>query len=356
MLLHLQQFLSSRSPPACEWEAANAGQRNFTMRWIPVTVERMGFFMKKTSRYALAGILLSDVCAKANPIFTKLLYRNNWTALSIYFLALVFIVILLALHEFMQSERGHRWDIGREDVKGILLTTLTGGVLSPLLFMIGLQYVQASDAILINGLLPFFIVIFAVLFLREHFTAQMVLGGMFLVSGTVVLLWRDMLSAHLNMGVPLLVLAALIGAFTTTLHKRYIKHRHLDSIVLIRSVLSLLVVTLLMMILEPQSFELLLHPPDIWTVLGLSAVAFIIPYFLYFRSLKHIQTVDAGIVLTAGPAIGLLLTNIFLGEQIQPEQFMSLLLVATGIFFINVPVSKLRIVPSRLMALGPLRR
>lgn len=316
----------------------------------------MALFKKETSRYALAGILLADACSKSHPIFTKLLYQDGWSPLSIYFVTLIFIVILLALHEFMMIDSSHRWDIDKEDVKGILLTTLTGGILSPILFMIGLQYVSASNAVLISSMLPFFIVIFSVLMLKEHFQRQMLLGGALLVAGTGVLLWKDAMHAELNIGAGILILAAIAGALTTTLHKKYVKHSHLDSIVLIRSVLSLIVVSVLIAFLEPQSFALLRDPPGIWTVLGLSAVAFIIPYFLYFRSLKHVKAMDAGIVLTAGPAIGLVLTNVFLGEQIGKEQFISLLLVGAGIFFVNVPLTKLKIIPSRLMEIGPLRR
>src|SRR3989338_7520164 len=99
--------------------------------------------MKKSSYSSLACILLADACSKTHPIFTKLLFRDGWSPISIYFMALLMIVILLSLHEFMMIDGKHRWKIEREDIKGIFLTTLTGGVLSPLLFMIGLQQVSA---------------------------------------------------------------------------------------------------------------------------------------------------------------------------------------------------------------------
>lgn len=310
----------------------------------------------KSSRTALAGILLADVFSKAQPIFTKLLYRDGWTALSIYFLTLLFIVIILALHEFMQTDGRHRWVIGRGDIVGILLTTLTGGVLSPLFFMVGLLTVTAADAVLINGLIPLFIVIFSVLLLREHFSTQMVAGGVFLVAGTVVLLWQDILQAQISVGVVMILLAAITSALTTILHKKYVQHTHLDSIVLIRSLISLAVVAIIMGIAEPESFALLRNPPGVWTIFGMSGLSFIVPYFLYFRSLRNVKSVDAGVILTAGPAAGLLLAHAFLGEIIRNEQLVSFGLVAFGMFLINVPVTKLRIMPGRLMMIGPLRR
>jgi drug/metabolite transporter (DMT)-like permease len=310
----------------------------------------------KSATLPLAGILLADACSKTHPIFTKLLYKDGWTPLSVYFVTLVFIVIILALHEFMAEDIRHRWALDRSDVFGIGITSLTGGVLSPILFMVGLQWVTASDSVVLNSSIPLFIVLFAVLLLGEKFTKQTLAGGFFLLTGTGVILWRDILAFHVSIGAVCIFIAALCAALTTILHKKYVTHRHLDSLVFIRSALSLAVVALLLVFFEPQSFVLLRNPPGVWTVLGLSAIAFIVPYFLYFRSIRHVRTTDVGVVLTAGPIIGVLMAHVFLGEAIRSEHLLSLAFIAVGIVLINVPLTKWRIVPSRLMEIGPLRR
>jgi len=313
-------------------------------------------FSKKTNRVALAGILLAIVCSKTNPIFTKVLLAKGWTPLGMYFLTLLFATIVLALHEFMLLESGEKWGMDYGDIKGTLLTTVTGGILSPLFFLNGLRFVRASEAVLITSLLPLYIVLLAVIFLKEKINRSMVTGGLFLLAGTAVLLWKDVAHAELSIGVPLLLASSFFSALTTTFHKKYVTHRHLDSIVLVRTFISLLVITCIIAIVEPETFTMLQNPPSMWLVLGLSIIGFLLPYFLYFRALATISTLDAGLIVAAGPAIGMLMASAFLGEQITPMQMLSLGFTAFGILFINVPLTKLRIMPSRIMELGPLRR
>ena len=313
-------------------------------------------FSRKKDRLALAGILLAVVFSKTNPVFTKVLMEKGWTPLGMYFLTLLFLAIILALHEFMLLESGEKWGMDKTDVKGMLLTTLTGGILAPLLFLNGLRFVQASEAVLITSLLPLYIVILAVVFLKEKFNRSMAIGALFLLAGTGVLLWQDIVQADMSLGVPLLLLSSFCSALTTTLHKKYVKHRHLDSIVFVRTCISLVVIGIAIAIVEPETFHMLREPPSLWMILGLSVLSYLLPYFLYFRSLARLSTLDAGLVVTAGPAIGVLMASTFLGEQITPTQLTSLGLIAFGILFINVPLTKLRIMPSRLMEIGPLRR
>ena len=314
------------------------------------------FASKKSNHLALSGILLAVICSKTSPIFSKILIADGWTPLSLYFLVLLIMTIFMAVHELMALERGKRWGMERCDILGTVMTAVTGGVLSPILFFTGLQYVQASEAVLITSILPFFIVCFAVLFLKEKFNSSMIAGSIFLIAGTISLLWNDIISADISIGVPILLGSSFFSALTTTLHKKYVKHRHLDSIVFVRLLISIAIVGLLMLIIEPSGFTMLAEPQNIWLVLGLSVISFLMPYFLYFTSLRSLSTLDAGLVVTAGPGIGLVMASSFLGEIITPEQLLSMALIVFGILFINVPLTKIRIMPSRLMEMGPLRK
>jgi len=314
------------------------------------------FLSHKSNRLALAGILLAVVCSKTNPVFSKTLMAEGWTPISLYFLVLLIMTIFMTVHELMAMERGVRWGMEKCDILGTLMTAVTGGVLSPMLFFTGLQYVQASEAVLITSILPFFIVCFAVMFLKEKFNSSMIAGSIFLIAGTISLLWQDIMAAEVSIGVPILLGSSFFSALTTTLHKKFVKHRHIDSIVLVRLIISLCIVGVLMYVTEPSGFAKLAEPQNIWLVLGLSVISFLLPYFLYFTSLRSLSTVEAGLVVTAGPGIGLVMASTFLGEMITPEQLLSMALIAFGILFINVPLTKFRIMPSRLMEIGPLRK
>lgn len=314
-------------------------------------------FFKKTSRKALLGIFIADSFSKTTAIFGKVLTDSGWTPVALYFLMLVVVALFLAVHELIvHGGEARRWSIGRRDILGIALTTLLGGVLSPILFFTGMLYSSASDAILITSLLPFFIVCFAVLFLGEHFTKPMIAGGALLIAGTLILVWQNLLLAQMHWGMPLLIGSSITGALTTTVHKKYISHPYLDSVVFLRVLLSLAVVGIWMFLTERSSFAMLSEPQNIWVLFGMTILGFLIPFFLYFRSLRSVSTMEAGVMVAAGPAVGVLMAAGFLGEQVAPMQLASLACTVAGILVINVPLTKKRIMPSRPMELGPLSR
>jgi len=65
---------------------------------------------------------------------------------------------------------------------------------------------------------------------------------------------------------------------------------------------------------------------------------------------------EAGLLAGTGPIIGVLMAVAFLGETITVTQMISIGLIFFGILNINVPLTRWRIVPSRLMEIGPLRK
>ncbi len=312
--------------------------------------------LSDSKRLALGGLLLAMVTANTTPLFSKSLYDRGWTPMSTYFLALLIMTIFLAVHELMAIERGARWGMDRHDVIGTLLTTLVGGILSPLCFFLGLQYVLASEAVLLTSMMPLFIVVFAMMFLGERGSMTLFAGGALLLTGLAVLLLPDIGDARFSTGAPLLIASSFFGALTTIFHKKFVKHRHLDSIVLVRSALSLVVFGIIMLIFEPSSFSLIASPQNLWLVLGLPLIGFLAPFFLYFHALRSVKAVEAGFIAAFGPVAGVLMASVFRGEQLLPHQFLSLAFIVAGIVVINVPLTRLRIVPSRLPFEGPLRK
>jgi len=307
-------------------------------------------------QFALAQMLLAVMLANMKPIFTKVLYLRNWTPLSLYFVTLVIMSIVLVAHEFMSMERGKRWGMSKKDLWGTILSTATGGVFGPILFFTGLQYVNASETVLFTSLLPFFVVLFGVIMLKERFTMQMAVGGILLAAGVFVLLIPDLKSFQINRGVPLLIASSVLGALTTIVHKKYIVHRHLDSIVMVRTLLSVVIIGLWVMFFEPEGLVMLRGEENIWLLLLVPVFGFLFPFFLYFGSLKHVKATEAGVVAAVGRTFAVIAASVLLGEHLTELHMLSMVLVIFGILFINVPITKWRIVPSRLMEAGPLSK
>jgi len=302
----------------------------------------------------IAHLLLAVVLSNMKPIFTKVIL-DGWNPVQLYFVALLIMTIVLAAHEIISLERGERWGMTSKDLKGTILDALIGGVLGPVMFFTALTMVTASEAILLTSLVPFLVVMFAVLLLGEKMTSQMIWGSVFILGGMVAALWLDILAFTFQTGVYLLLGSSVCSALATIIHKKYVKHRHLDSIVLVKTVISLVLVGLWLQI-NGGGLGFLSEPQNVWAALAMPLLSFMLPYFLFFRALRKTSATDAGIVAAMGRVIALMLASSLLGETLGTHHLISISLIVFGILFINVPLTKWKVVPSRLMEIGPLRK
>jgi len=295
-------------------------------------------------------MLLAIVLSRMTPIISRALYSEGWDPPVLYFAVLLVTIVVLGAHEVAAIEMGERWGMTRRDFMGVIVTTLTGGVIGPMLFFTGLRTVTASDSIVLTSLLPFFVVCFAVIFLNERFSLQTMTGGILLLFSVVVVIWPDIFAMNLKHGAILMILSSVFNALTTIVHKKYIEHRHLDSIILVRTILSAVLVGTWLLITKPDSLSILAAPQNIWLFLALPVCGSILPFFLYFGSLRqgHIKAMDAGFVSAMGRVIGIALAVSLLGETLTPFHSVSVVLMVAGIVVINVPLTKWRIIPSRL--------
>lgn len=300
----------------------------------------------------LSAVILSNI----NPIFAKLIYEAGWSPTQMYFVVLLVTGLLLVVYQIVEMEHGGKWGMTKEDWLGTIIASVTGGFIGPLLFFEGLSMVNASTSIILTSLLPFFVVVMAVLLLKEKFTLRMMLGGLLIIAGLATLLWEDLMSFTLRPGVGLIVLSSLCTAFTIIGHKKFVKHRHIDSIVLVRTLISIVLVGTWMVFTEPEGFGFLTTPQNVWLILALPICSFFIPFFLYFRALGNLTASDAGVMEAFGRIFGIVASAAILGEALGVQHVISTVLASFGILIVNVPLTKWRIAPSRLPFSGPLRK
>jgi len=304
----------------------------------------------------LASLLAAVVLSNMKPILTKVMYLEGWTPLQLYFVALLVMAVVLLTHEMVSIERGTRWGMTKHDYKGTIIDAVIGGTIGPVMFFTALSMVTASESILLTSLVPFLVVIFAVLMLGERMNKQMVFGGVCILTGMVAALWADLSTFTLSTGAMLLIGSSVCSAFSTIVHKKYVKHRHLDSVVFVKTMISLLLVGLWLYLSDAKGLSFLNTPQNVWSVLAMPILTFLLPFFLFFRALKKTKATDAGIISAFGRVIALMLASVLLGETLETYHMISMSLIVFGIIFINVPLTKWRVVPSRLMELGPLRK
>lgn len=300
----------------------------------------------------LTAVILSNI----NPIFAKLIYQSGLSPSQLYFVVLLITGLLLAVYQVVEMEHGVKWGMTKDDWLGTVIAAVTGGTIAPLLFFEGLNMVNASTSIILTSLLPFFVVIMAVLLLKESFTPRLLFGGALIVAGLASLLWKDIMAFNFRPGVGMIVLSSLCTSFTIIGHKKFVKHRHIDSIVLVRTLISIVLVGGWMLLTDSGGFGFLVQPQNIWLILALPICSFFIPFFLYFRALANLTASDAGVMEAFGRIFGIIAAATILGEALGPEHLLSTVLASFGILIINVPLTKWRIAPSRLPVVGPLRK
>ena len=304
----------------------------------------------------LAHLLIAVVLSNMKSIFSKVLYIDGWDPVQLYFVTLVVMTIVMGVHEMISLERGARWGMTKDDFFGSIADAVIGGVIGPVMFFSALKVVSASDSILLTSLVPFLVVIFAVLMLGERMNKQMIIGSVFIIGGMVAALWEDIVQFQLQSGAILLIGSSVCGAFSTIIHKKYVKHRHLDSIVLIKTMISLVLVGGWLMLTEEGGLSFLATPQNVFAVMAMPLFSFLLPFFLFFNALKKTAATDAGVIAAMGRVIALMLAGVLLGETLHINDLISISLIVFGILFINVPLTKWRVVPSRLMEIGPLRK
>ena len=192
--------------------------------------------------------------------------------------------------------------------------------------------------------------------LGERMNKQMAIGSVFIIGGMVAALWEDIVQYQMQAGALLLIGSSFCTAFSTIIHKKYVKHRHLDSIVLIKTIISLVLVGAWLMYTQEDGLAFLSTPQNVFAVMAMPLLSFLLPFFLFFNALKKTSATDAGVIAATGRVIALMLASVLLGETLQINDLISICLIVFGILFINVPLTKWKVVPSRLMEIGPLRK
>jgi drug/metabolite transporter, DME family len=310
-----------------------------------------------TSRHInLVGLLGASILSNLVPVFSKGLYSEGWSPAGLYFATLLVVCAVLASHQLIALIEEQKLGLNRHDIVWTTVAAITGGVLDPLLFFSGLALTTASNAIIFNSLFPFFVVVLAVVFLRERFSWKTAWGGTMITIGVLVSLTKDIGSLQVQPGSLLIVGASFFGALTTIIHKKFIVNRHLDSIILLRNIVSTVIIGIWIAITEPAAFNMLSAPQNVWLFTGLPLAGFVLPYFLYYRSLQLITAVDAGFVSAMSRVIAITLAAWILGETLSGAQLISIACVVAGIIVINVPLTHRAILPSRLPHIGPLQR
>lgn len=226
----------------------------------------------------------------------------------------------------------------------LLVTSFLGVALFNTLIYIAGHSTSAVNMSIIAIIFPVFMIILAVLFLKEKITIGKSMGIIFVFAGALLLISEGQLSNLLNIDLAVgdlwMLIASLVFAVYSILLKFRPKGMELIAFQQCTFVIGLLF--LLPFFLKEQ----LIQPPVVFTlplilsVFYVGIFASLIAYILWNKAILEIGPVKTGFVYYILPLFGSLQAYFFLGEEIVLYHFLSLAFILMGIFIANIPMGK----------------
>ncbi len=217
----------------------------------------------------------------------------------------------------------------------ILAIALSGAVVGPVMFFVGLDITAASNsALLLNGEI-IFSVFLAILLFKEKISTASCLAVIIIIAGVIIVTTDANFSYSMfdirNQGNILIVGSTLFWALDNNLSRTLSTRLDIARIVQLKSLVGGSILLLLVFLLDiPFNIELG-HIPNI---LFLGIAGFGASIFLFLHSLKRIGTVKTVMIFSTSSVFGLIFAGIFLEERLSHYQITAMGIILLGIYFL----------------------
>ena len=231
----------------------------------------------------------------------------------------------LALYRLLASRRdnksGRETSLTRKDAPWLAGAILCGGVIGPLLLMVGLRLTPASSASLLLNLEGVFTALLAWFVFRENFDARIAWGMALISLGAAVLSWAGNPVAGVPWGSLAVVGACLAWALDNNLTRK-VSAADPVQIAMLKGLCAGSVNVVLGLLLGAKL-------PAIGTLLASGLIGLLgygVSLTFFVLALRHLGTARTGAYFSLAPFVGALVSVALLGES-----FNTGLLVAAGL-------------------------
>ncbi len=258
-------------------------------------------------------------------------------AFSVAFLRFaVASVLLLGLTYRME---GKLPAVKRRNLPGIVLLGLTGIAVYNIFFFKGLSLIEASRAALIVATCPVFIALFSSIFFREKLNLVRVLGIFLSVTGAIVVVSRGnplgLFNGKIGLGEVFIFGCVLCWTAYSLIGKVMMKE--LSPLVLVTY--SAVVGTACLLV--PALREGMLQNAAAYSIKSWLCILYVgvfgtvISFVWYYKGLKKIGPVKAGLFINFVPVWAIIFAYLILGETLTPSLFSGAALVIGGVYLPN---------------------
>ena len=218
----------------------------------------------------------------------------------------------------------------------ILTSAVSGAVIAPIVFFLGLKMSTAADTALLANGETVFSILFALLIFRErlrpigYIAVTLILTGVFLVTTNL-----DFNSSifSLNLGNVLVILSTIIWGFDNNICKIIARQIHVSRLIQLKALIggSILLGTVLI-----SGIPFNIQSEQILPIILIGVFGFAISLYLYLHSIKRNGGIKASSLLSFSAVFGLVFALIFLQELISINQVIAISVMIFGIHLMYI--------------------
>jgi drug/metabolite transporter (DMT)-like permease len=232
----------------------------------------------------------------------------------------------LGLFRFLR--RGERGSLSRRETPWLAGAILFGGVLAPVLLMLGLRSTPAAAASLLLNLEAVFTAALAWFVFHENFDRRIALGMVLIVAGGIVLSWQPGESFGISTGALAVIAACLCWAIDNNLTQKVSGGDPVTIAATKGSVAGLINVGIALATGADA------RPPatSIATALVVGLVSYGVSLALFVLALRHLGTARTGAYFSIAPFVGAAVSVVLLREPIAPGLLIAGTLMLAGVW------------------------
>ena len=195
---------------------------------------------------------------------------------------------------------------------------------------VAVGYIDAGTASMLNKVATVFSVAFGLLWLRERFTRQQLLGTLVAIGGSIVIAYQP--DTQLQWGALLII----VGSFCYSLHFAVVK-RYGNEIDFLNFFLFRLVATAFVLLLSAAGRQVLAWPtPTAWLYLLLAGTVDVtISRTFYYVALRRLDMSLLAVITTLSPVAAILWAVLLFGTMPTGQQLLGGLGVLIGVLIVT---------------------
>lgn len=288
------------------------------------------FLLKRNHlRSAVYALIIANIIWGASPPIFKWAMRDiNPFTLAFLRFTIASVIVFPFAYKHLK--------VGKNDIAEVFLIGFLGVTLNIAFFFLGLKYAPSINATIIGSAGPVFLILAAVLFLKERVKSKLIIGSLTGLIGVALIMFKPLFSGEPNLdllGNTFFFLAMLAGLGHTLLGRKLMEKYEPIGITFWTFFVGTLCFTPLFINERlTQGFTIALTFPSIFGIIFGATLCSALAYFLFFWALKYMPASETGVFVYLDPIIAVVIAAPLLGEKPDFLYLLGSLFVFLGIY------------------------